>query len=354
MDQELEKFKQDVNLVELAGSYGYAVVRKESCRTSVVMKNPAEASKIIIATGQDGHGIFFEVHGDASGSVIDFVKYQEGCNLGVARVKLREYLGQPRLKFPVKEFSKPAPTTRDRVHAAATWQRAQPYSGGYLQGRGLTQETIGQFSDHIRLIASPDGKHHNIAFRHDDKAGLTGWEVKNKGFTGFVGGGGKALFACQVGEDGPPSRIVICESAIDAMSYYQLSQRQGLYVSLAGNLSPEQQMLLKETLTSNPQAKIVTATDADLNGEKYAVFIHSIRPDAVRARPSLRERKTVKYKDWNDVLMDRPMQSQTTAPHKVDEGHPPHAAHELTPSVTPVNWGSRGRSSISPNFDQKG
>lgn len=310
MDEELEKFKRDVNLVELAGSYGYEVVRKESCRTSVVMKHTD--SKIVVATNhQNSHGIFFEVHGDASGSVVDFVQYREGCNLGMTRVKLREYIGQPRLKSPIREFAKPQPITRDLAHAVALWQKGQPYSGDYLEGRGLTPETITLFSDHIRLIASQDGKHYNVAFRHDNQTGLTGWELKNKDYTSFAGGGTKALFACQVKEEGPPSRIVIGESAIDTMTYCQLSQKPGLYVSIAGNLSPNQQALLKATLTDNPQAKIVTATDADHNGEKYAMFIHSIRPDARRAYPRKREQPDVRYKDWNDVLMDRPMLPQT-------------------------------------------
>jgi hypothetical protein len=344
-DDELDGFKRKINLAELAASYGYAVVRKESCKTSLVLVNPAAASKIVVATNsQNGHGMFFEVHGNAAGSVMDFVMYQEGCNLGKARVKLREYLGQPRLNFPTGEFSKPQPTTRDRAQAAALWQKGQPYSGGYLEGRGLAVETIALFSGHIRLIASPDGKHHNIAFRHDDQTGLTGWEVKNRGFTGFAGGGGKALFSCQIGEEGPPGRIVICESAIDAMSYYQLSGKPGLYVSFAGGLSDVQKDLLRKLLTDNPQAKVVTATDADRDGEKYAVFISSLRPDAVRARPGLNDRPGVTYKDWNDVLMERPAPAATVRRTERQIAHLRSGqVQELAPDVTPAQRGSRDK-----------
>src|SRR5258708_9696833 len=115
-DEELEKFKREVNLAELAASYGYAVVSRESSKTCLTMKHAAGGSKIVVGTGEDGHGIFFEVHGDGQGSVIDFVKYQEGCNLGQARVKLRDYLGQPRLHFT---FAKPAPMSRDRAGTVA-------------------------------------------------------------------------------------------------------------------------------------------------------------------------------------------------------------------------------------------
>lgn len=351
-DDELERFKRDVNLVELASSYGYVLVRKESGTTCKVMKNEASASKIIVATAPDGHSVFFEVHGDASGSVIDFVKYRENCNLGQARVKLREYTGHPRLNFPIssRDFVKPAPAARDRIGNAVRWQKAQPYNGGYLESRGLTPETIAHFSEHIRIIASLDGKHRNVAFRHDDAQGVTGWEMKNKGFTGFAVGGGKALFVCQVGETGPPSRIVICESAIDAMSYCQLSKKPGLYVSFAGGLSEEQKTMLRKLLTGNPQARVIAATDADRDGEKYALFVHSIREDAIRARPEVRRQPGVMYKDWNDVLMNRPAPPQA-APQQsqqTEHGREPEAAHEVAPSVTPVSWGNRGRSAIPP------
>ena len=39
MDDELEGFKQKIDLLELAGTYGYEVDRKASCRTSLVMRN---------------------------------------------------------------------------------------------------------------------------------------------------------------------------------------------------------------------------------------------------------------------------------------------------------------------------
>ncbi|WP_052888127.1 toprim domain-containing protein [Thermogemmatispora carboxidivorans] len=334
---ELEDFKRRVNLVELAHSYGYVVSRKESCRTSMVLRHATEHSKLVVATGQDGHGIFFEVHSDASGSVIDFVMYRENCSLGQARVKLREWLGQPRLNLEIRDYArqKPVPVRRDRLASAVAWERAQPYSGGYLEGRGLTAETIARFSDHIRLIASPDGKHRNVAFRHDDQDGLSGWEVKNRGFTGFAGGGGKKLFSCLIGEEGPPTRIVICESAIDAMSYHQLSGKPGLYVSFAGGISDAQKDLLRKLLIANPQAEVVSATDADAQGEQYAVFINSIRSDAIRDRPGRRGHSGERFKDWNDVLMERQAPAtikKAGKPHQEEQQTAPEIALQLMPA----------------------
>ena len=192
--EEIERIKRETSLPELAASYNYAVDEKASCRTSLVMRH--HGNKIIVATGEDGHGIFFDVHGSASGSVIDFVKWQEGVNFGGACKILSEGLTAPRLAFPTvsRSFPKPAPITRDRAGVVAAWERMQPYRPGYLEGRGLNPRTIARFAGRIRT----DGRS-NACFLHQDDNDISGYEVKNKGFTGFAGGGNKALFMCRVG-----------------------------------------------------------------------------------------------------------------------------------------------------------
>ena len=90
-------------------------------------------------------------------------------------------------------------------------------------------------------------------------------------------------------------RLVVVESALDAMSFYQHDQTPALVLSFGGGLSPEQGELLHHVLTKYPAAEIVTATDADEQGEAFAALILSHRTDARRARPPT-------GKDWNDAL----------------------------------------------------
>lgn len=301
MDAELEKFKTEINLAELASSYGYELDRKKSSRASFVMQRP-DGDKIVVSTDTDGHGVFFNTHDEGkSGSVIDFVKWQENVNLGQARQVLRRWMADPVSFFPTAQkpcFSSPVPIPHDCAARVAEWERMKPYritSGGYLEKRGLTPDTIRLFSNRIGV-----DRRGNVCFRHDDLCNVTGWEMKNHGFTGFPEGGKKALFGCKVGypqKEATPL-LVFTESAIDAMSYYQLHPRPGFYLSIAGNMSPEQQELLTWVLNRYPQANIVIATDKDRDGEKYADFIRSVRPDAVRAEPPI-------GKDWNDALNQR-------------------------------------------------
>src|SRR5260370_13911708 len=107
--EQIERIKRDASLPELAASYGYAIDEKASCRTSLVMRH--HGSKIIVATGEDGHGIFFDVHGSASGSVIDFVMWQEGGYFWKACKVLSDLIRPPPLSLapPSRPFEKPHP-----------------------------------------------------------------------------------------------------------------------------------------------------------------------------------------------------------------------------------------------------
>lgn len=293
-DPELERFKA-LNLGEVAASYGYALDRRESSRSSLVMRH-SDGDKIIIATGEDGHAIFFSVKADASGSVIDFVMHRQGGSLGYARKTLRAYAPS---SFPTAydtTIPKPRPIPHDRAALVAQWHRFAPYHGGYLENRGLSPTTVNDAADRLRI-----DNRGNTVFRHDDREGITGWEVKNKGFTGFAAGGRKALFALRVGltPETAPSCLVIAESAIDVLSYHQQNPTPALLLSFGGGLSPEQGELLRQILTKYPAAGIITATDNDDQGEVFAATIAAIRPDAIRARPPI-------GKDWNDVIKPRP------------------------------------------------
>jgi hypothetical protein len=223
--------------------------------------------------------------------------WQDSVNFGGACKVLSERINAPMLSLtpPSRKLTKPAPISRDRAGLLVGWENMQPYKPGYLEDRGLNPRTISKFAGHIRT-----DERGNACFRHDDENGLSGWEVKNKGFTGFAGGGNKALFSCQIGEypEGKPPIIVITEGAIDTMSFYQLNPTEGLYISIAGNMSPEQEKLLRATLTSYPDALIITATDNDPEGERYAAIISSMREGVVRYEPPI-------GKDWNDALNNR-------------------------------------------------
>lgn len=288
MDQELERFKREISLVEYAQASGYEVDRKKSSRNCVVMRGSGDV--IVIATDGDGHGIYFSVANDNdNGSIIDFVRNRLGLNLGQVRKELRPWLQGSLLPTARREALPPKPikVPKDLAAVLASWHRLPGYAGAYLaRDRKLSSECIAAFSPWLR-----QDERGNACFAHRNAYGVTGWEVKNRGYTGFSAGGAKSLFACRVGAG--RGLVVIAESAIDAMSYHQLQGReQTLYLSLGGAMSPSQEELLAKTIAEIP--KVIIATDRDDQGDEYATTIFKYRPDAFRCLPV--------GKDWNDDL----------------------------------------------------
>jgi 5S rRNA maturation endonuclease (ribonuclease M5) len=303
-DDELGRFKSEINLVEYAESVGYEINRKESSKSSTVMRRGDD--KIIVATDADGHGIYFSVKDDSdNGSIIDFVQKREGKNLGQVRQALRPWTNTFSSYRPVvarkaeaERPRKPEPSTADRRQVLATWMKMQPANGqhSYLEQRGISRATLAdsRFAGHVRI----DGKA-NAVFPHYDKDGLAGYELKNVGFTGFAKNGTKAVW--HSANINSATQIVLVESAIDAMSHAQIQRTDAAYISVGGSMSDHQRELVQGALkkAADRGAKIVIATDADDAGHKLAEQLTSLAPPGAK----IERHQPTQGKDWNDQLV---------------------------------------------------
>jgi 5S rRNA maturation endonuclease (ribonuclease M5) len=306
-EDELTRFKTDINLVEYVASKGYQVIKGESSKASTVMVD-GQGDKLIIATAEDGHGIYFSVRDDAdNGSIIDFVQRRQGLNLGQVRKELRPWIGEyGQAAVPVHaarkpeaaRAPKPVPTSRDRQQVLAVWSKMEP-AGEHrylIDERKLSPEVLAdpRFAGQVRI----DGKG-NAVFPHYDRDGITGYELKNAGFTGFAKGGEKGLwYSSNLGHAG---RVVVVESAIDAMSHAQINgDQEAAYISVGGSMSDKQRELLAGALAKAHQrgAAVVLATDADEPGKKLADQVQALAPAG-----ALIEREEPEHgNDWNDAV----------------------------------------------------
>lgn len=302
-DNELEQFKSQINLVEFAQSLGYQVDCRESSRNSKVMRHD-NGDKIVVATGQNGHGIYFSVRDDRdNGSIIDFVQKRTGASLGQTRKALRPWINgaeapPPQQRQPPPE-PKPVPTSRDRQQVILAYAKTEPVQHHtYLASRGIEDSTLAdpRFSGMVRQDTRG-----NAIFPHHDSEGLAGYELKNNGFTGFARGGIKAIWHSN--NLATAKRVVIVESAIDGLSHAQLCKNPDTaYVSIGGQLSDRQNALLRRvferTTSRERETEIVIATDNDPAGESLAGEIQNLVPAHGRFSRSVPARK-----DWNDELL---------------------------------------------------
>lgn len=301
MNNELERFKQDINLTEYASQSKncYTLIKDKSSKSSFYMcgKN---GHKISISQNKNtGHDIFNDWHQGKGhgGTIIDFVQKVEGVkNLGEVRKILREYLGCPPPKIKI-ERPKPGQTPEQQAQVLAKDKKSAKHfqSSEYLKTRGISQEILDDNRFKGRIFTD---RWNNVLFPHENKNGFSGFEKKNHEYTRFSSGGTKGFWY----SNPPPQfdKIVICESAIDCLSHAQLHpNNNATYVSISGQLSREQEELLKDLIERNPEKEIVAAFDNDECGNRYTSDLKTIKKIG---------KFTVdmpKTKDWNSELQSK-------------------------------------------------
>lgn len=299
-DQELERFKTEVNLSEYAAAKGYCLDRRESSRNSAVMRH-TNGDKIIISRSQQGGAwVYFSVRDNKdNGTIIDFIQNRMGGGLGKVRAELREWAGTSHPTICEKLYAiSVVPVTRDRSKVIRMLECAKLcISLPYLIGRGISPEILNlpRFAGCIRVDSR-----RNVLFPHYDREGLCGFEIKNKGFTGFSSGGIKGLWCSRTRES--DMQLVLAESAIDALSYHALyGDEETRYMSTGGELNPQQPDLLRSAMKKlHPGAVVVLAFDNDAGGEKIADEVRAVAPpdcELCRVLPD-----SSLGKDWNEVL----------------------------------------------------
>ena len=302
---ELDKFKSEINLCEYASSRGFELDRKKSSRSSATMRH-ANGDKLIVARGANRHWKYFNVH-DArdKGTIIDFVQLRDRGTLGDVRKELRPWVGRGGeiISAPRRQFVELAPNQHDAARVLTAWKKCRPINGlhEYLEKvrkipRSVLTDPI--FEDRIFI----DGRR-NAVFPHYIADGLSGFEIKNQGFTGFSPGGVKGLFMSQPQSD--DNSLVICETAIDALSYAAIfGTKQKRFVSTAGQISPAQAVHLQSAVEKMPDgSSIILAMDNDKAGRQLAgKLTETLSQAAGTAKTIVVRLPDDEGDDWNDFL----------------------------------------------------
>lgn len=302
-----------LDLRVVAGELGYTLNTKRSSRGSAVMDHPS-GDRILITVAPDGHYVWCSVRERASGTCIDLWQRHRGGSLGEVRAALRPFLGGPGslpggtpqlLSEPTHGSTQPElrPAARDVLGVRARYETFSPMDGQHpylCEERKLPREilTLPRFAD--RLWVDARG---NAIFPHFNENGLCGWEARNRGFVSFATGGIKGLWYSVPAKD--DNRLVITESAIDALSYATIAgHKRARFVSVSGGMNTSQPALLGCVMARMPaESVIIAAVDNDEAGDGYLVLLEQLFVEV--GRDDLRyvtDRPTVRGSDWNDAL----------------------------------------------------
>lgn len=305
MDAELERFRRDIDLQAFAASKGYALDKKESSVSCRMMRH-ANGDKIAIGKGPSGNWRYYSFRDESdNGDIIQFIQNRAGgwrtYSLGEVRKELRQWTHAPCVDAADRWQRAPEALPFDRAAIERLIAQTRLLATHpYLESRCLSPHVLSspRFQGTWREARAQYG---NVIFPHRDEAGFCGFEVKNHGFTGFSSGGHKGLWSSRTTP--VDCRLVVTESAIDALSHHQLSPHpKTRYVSFGGEQSPAQPKLLDQAISWMPAGSVVVAaTDNDQDGHKFAARLREL----CTAHPHVKfERDIPRAKDWNDDLRD--------------------------------------------------
>jgi hypothetical protein len=302
-DAELENFKTNIDLRAYAAGQNFEIDRKQSWRGSTVMRNPLTNDKIIIKRDADGHYVYFSVRDLAdNGTIIDFAKRRLGLSLGGVRKELRSFMGAP---TPVlAPFPPLVKVAKDRIRVEQAYARMEvAVTHPYLENeRAIPRELLQsrRFAGRIRIDARG-----NAIFPHFDNDGLSGFEIKNVGFTGFASHGAKGTWTSHVQDD--DQRLIFAEATIDALSYAALfPDPHARYASIGGKPTVAQKELIRAAAAVMPAAStVVAAMDADASGREYAEIVREAVKLTGRSDLRFEIHEPEGAKDWNELLQRR-------------------------------------------------
>ena len=248
--------------------------RRES--TKGALKYRRDRGEIIIVN-HDGHGWWDPCDPAAKGDVLSLVqRLAPGTGFKEALQQLRELAGV----FPAFPEHSPDPS-RPRRPVTERWLARPPLTHGsatwrYLANtRGLPERILLCAAERALVREGPDGSAWFAHRAHDGS--LTGIEMRGPNWRGFSAASEKSLFRL-AGSTANPSRLAVSEAPIDALSLAALEgpRADTLYLATAGGMGPGTVTALQALLAGlagEASAQLVAATDADLAGDRYALFL---------------------------------------------------------------------------------
>ncbi len=292
-DAELIELRERVDCRTVLERAGWQVDEVESTRRAAkYRRGPGE---IIIVT-HDGKGWFDPLADGARGDVVALAQRVWGGNLGHARKALRPLAGVVPLLRPT---SRP-PTRGDAGDPRAVWLRRSPPRPGSAAWRYLTEERglpASLLEVVVRRGLVREGVRGTAWFLHRVGGRPSGWEMRGPSFKGFLAGGAKGVFVFS--ESDVPSRVAVCEAAIDALSLAAIDGAcaDTAYVSTGGGWGDAGNAAIGQLLSKSRM--VAAATDRGPGGDLLAGRLE----DLARRHGISFERRRPAAKDWNEQLV---------------------------------------------------
>ena len=224
--------------------------------------------------------------GRGGGGAIDLAMHLNGLDFKAAIDWLRRH-------FPVPHYSEPRPTTRSLTLPLPDRSKLRTLEQYLVHQRGIPPSLIDFLVESGRLYADTPGNAVFLLLGKENRP--VGAELRGTGsarWRGMAPGSQKDLGYFSVPAPGR-TMIVLCESAIDAISCFLLHP-SSLCVSTSG-ARPNPRWLPSFL---SQRHDLYCGFDSDATGDAVAQQMIALYPSVRRLRPA--------QHDWNDTLTSRP------------------------------------------------
>jgi hypothetical protein len=310
MTYTYDELRARISLMEFAQAHGYVLNRRKGLCWPVLQHATGDRV-IIVNPNHPGNDGYFNPNDDRDrGTLIHFVTHRLGwlfpqdptlSTSGNVNRILHDWL-----QLPYHERRYLAKTALPSRHGSKVEMSVcnpallTPLTDiGWLRERGILRETLEVPLFRNRIMQYRNGTHVNIAFpyRIHPDGEIVGAELRNHTFKGHMPGSRKSVSIWSSAMLPDTRRIMVCESALDALSHYQLFEDASMgYASFGGQLTLGQIKAIRtltETAPGSP-LQLVIGVDQDTKGAQYAEMLTEAFPKA--------ERIYAEGKDFNEML----------------------------------------------------
>ena len=365
---DFQELKSKVGIDDVAYELGYRLDRKAGVGRYIEMAlgdGKEKRDAIIICNPHDKAAQRFFRRDGSKGDVVALIRenlhtfHVSGKNdwQKIAKVLARfAHMPEPEYREDF-EYIKSAGHTKDFDCSRYVVKPINPDKiPAIFDQRGLSDETVRTFAPFIRLILDKknenfDGYNIGFPYTNGENDKVRGYEIRGYGGYKSKAAGSDSSNSAWVADlsGGYPNivkHVFFCESAFDAMAFYQLNRKQLgkniVLVSLGGTFSDAQ---ITSVMNRYPEARPFDCFDNDQAGRVYglrmlsllehipmninrtedgllvveaknrSVALEADRPFRVQLQEQLSSRYKVRqwlppkaFKDWNDCLLNRPME----------------------------------------------
>lgn|GEM_PF-4152165 len=307
-DQEIKTINATVDIGQVAEALGFRLDRAKSSRTS---KKYVRGGDRIVVRDSRHPGQEYMTLGKSKderdcGPAFNFVYHREGQqNMRKTRQILKPYIGTLDI---VSTMTVPSRMIEEAPDRSSEWEALietpmiiKKHVLAHLEKMGITRKTLQAFRG---LIHADARKNACFVSRLPDGNIIVGWSLRGTQDRKFRSHFGvKALFWGPTGKD-KAEYLVVTESALDALSYWQIfhSEVDIMVSATSGNTGDYMSVVL---LARELQARqVIIATDADESGWQQSEALVKVLDDAgiewFYHRPPVIN--STKPKDWNRYL----------------------------------------------------